>query len=301
MDNTIKIWNRAGDLVATLTGHSQPVVSLQWEPLHRNANPSRLISGSKDKTARVWSIPKKATEFILARHSDGVTTVKWGGQGLLYTASKDRSIMVWADTDGKLVRVLQKHAHWINTLALNTDYVLRTGANDHTETTFDDPLEAQKRALERYNAVVGKEPEILISGSDDCTCYLWNPTTSKKPIIHMTGHSKLINVVCFSPDGNLVLTAAFDKNLRLWSKKGKFLATFRGHVSEVYQVAWSADSRLFVSGSKDSTMKVWDTKEQFLLEELPGHADEVYSVDWSPCGTWVASGSKDRLLKIWRH
>ena len=63
--------------------------------------------------------------------------------------------------------------------------------------------------------------------------------------------------VQFSPDGRWIVSASFDKSVKLWNgTNGTFVATFRGHVRPVYQVSWSSDSRLVVSGSSDSTLKV---------------------------------------------
>jgi ribosome assembly protein 4 len=302
MDKTVKLWDpESGDLLGTLSGHKQFITSMDWEPLHVDPECRRLVTASKDGTARVWDATRRVCLFVLTSHTMSVTCVKWGGEGYIYTASQDRTIKVWNATDGSIVRTLVGHGHWVNTMSLNTDYVLRTGAYDHTGTEYATPEEAQARALERWLEVKGKGPELLATGSDDFTIYLWHPSKDKKPLERLTGHSRLINVVTWSPDGHLLASASFDKNIKLWSDKGKYLTTFRGHVGEVYQIAWSSDSRLFLSGSKDSTLKVWDTSAKKLREDLPGHADEVYSVDWSPDGQRVASGSKDRLLKVWRN
>jgi ribosome assembly protein 4 len=302
MDKTVRIWNgTTGKQVSLLQGHTKPITSIAWEPLHKNPESTRLISGSKDGAAFVWRWISSQCHFSLGGHTKSITTVKWGGEGYLYTASQDTTIKCWSDIDGKLIRVLKGHGHWVNSLALNTDYVLRTGAYDHTGLVPVDIKEAQEKALDRYNKIKGNGCEILVSGSDDFTCYLWEPAKDKKPIIRMTGHGRLVNIVSFSPDGNWIVSASFDKNLKLWTKTGKHMTTFRGHVGEVYQVCWSSDSRMFVSGSKDSTMKLWDSKKKKIKIDLPGHADEVYSVDWSPDGRMVASGSKDRLVKIWTN
>ena len=309
-DGMLALWSRAdASPIRTIQAHKKWVNAVCWEPLHCATNGQcRFASASKDGTVRVYERATGRCAAVLSGHSQSVSCMKWGGDGLLYTGSHDRTVKVWAVAEGKLVRSLEGHGHWVNCLALNTDFAIRAGAHDHRGNAPAEQAKATEAALAKFEkakgGAVGKEggSELLVSGSDDFSLFLWKPNEGKKPVARLTGHVQLVNAAAFSPDGQWLASASFDGSVRLWGgRTGKFVARLRGHVGAVYQLAWSADSRLLASGSKDSTVKVWELRTKKLLEDLPGHADEVFTVDWSPNGERVASGGKDRNLKIWRR
>jgi WD40 repeat protein len=67
------------------------------------------------------------------------------------------------------------------------------------------------------------------------------------------------NEAAFSPDGQILATAAEEHTVKVWdAKTGDRLETLRGHTGDVHAVAFSPDSRRLVSGSRDHSVKVWD-------------------------------------------
>jgi len=128
MDNSVRLWDpKTGKADGEgMKGHTKWITSLSWEPIHlyalrslciivsfsivlmrRNAyrNPSnpRLASSSKDSTVRVWHAKSRKLDFTLGGHSASVNQVRWGGEGVIFTASSDRTVKLW---DGKDVRLL---------------------------------------------------------------------------------------------------------------------------------------------------------------------------------------------------
>ena len=324
MDGGIYVWDVLNwQMKFQRKVHRKWVTTLSWEPLHiresalkgayRLGTSVHLASGSKDGSVVIMHIPSQvlAQRYSKSNNSAGVTKVIWSGEGILYSAGQDREIHVYALT-GAIIRILKGHGHWVNSIALDADYTLRSGpfANCYEGMVEQKTLELLQEngklrhefAAKNYSKFrKTRNVELLASASDDFTMMVWHPLEDKKAVMRSTGHQGVINTLAFSPTGERIATASFDKSIRIWTSGGKYLSVLRGHVGAIFQLSWSGDGRMLASGGKDSMVKVWNIGSGRIVSEMSGHSDEVYTIDWSVSGEGIASGSKDKTVKIWKH
>ncbi|XP_065868417.1 notchless protein homolog isoform X2 [Euphorbia lathyris] len=297
-DTSVRIWDlNTQTPMFTCTGHRNWVLCIAWSP-----DGKYLVSGSKAGELQCWDPQTgKPLGNALMGHKKWITGISWEPVHLsapcrrFVSASKDGDARIWDVSLKKCVISLTGHTLAITCVKWGGDGVIYTGSQDCTikvwETTQGKLIRELKGHGHWVNSLALSTEYVVRTGAFDHTGKTYSSAEEIK---------KLINHVYFSPDGQWVASASFDRSVKLWNGvTGKFVAAFRGHVGPVYQISWSADSRLLLSGSKDSTLKVWDIRTQKLKQDLPGHADEVYAVDWSPDGEKVASGGKDRVLKLW--
>jgi WD40 repeat protein len=284
-----------------LAGHTNAVRAVTFSPDGR-----RVLTGSLDKTARLWDAKTGAAVTTLGGHTSAVIAVAFAPDGnRVLTGSWDKTAKLWDAATGAVLVTLQGHKAPLSAVAFSPDGTrVLTGSDDSTARLWDAATGAAIATLDGHTAGVNAvtfslDGERALTGSDDGTARLWDTKTGAE-IATLRGHTAPVHGVAFSPDGTRVLTGAWDKTARLWNAAtGAAVATLDGHTDPVEAVAFSPDGKRIVTGAEDKTARVWDASTGASVATLKGHDGDVNAAAFSPDGKPVLTGSVDMTARLW--
>jgi WD40 repeat protein len=298
-------------LVAQL-GHGLYVESLAFSP-----DGKQILTGSRDKTARLWDT---VTGELIRRFTGmgAVASVAFSPDGKqVLTGSSDKTARLWDAATGKEIRRFTGHTEWVNSVAFSPDgkHVLTgsSGRRDKTARLWD---AATGKEIRRFTGHVKQVDSVafspdgkhVLTDSSDKTVRLWNVATGKE-IRRFTGSGLSYDLVAFSPDGKQFLTTGRFEGVHLWdAATGKEtvllgrIAIFRNSSSLSWglnSVAFSPDGKQVLTCGGDETVHLWDVATGKEIRQFVGHTDEVTSVAFSLDGKYVLSGSWDMTTRVW--
>jgi len=302
----------AARLLRTFEGHTGGVRSVSFSPDGRYA-----LSGSDDKTLRLWEVASGILLRSFAGHTSWVTSVSFSPDGrYALSGGMDKTLRLWEVKSGRLLRTFEGHTVQVRSVAFSPDGRSVLSASGDWQDSTDKTLRlwevASGRLLRTFeghtrevsSVTFSPDGRYALSGSDDRTLRLWD-VASGRLLRTFEGHTSPVTSVSFSPDGRFALStgggiAHQDYTVRLWEvASGRLLRTFEGHTGGVNSARFSPDGRYALSGSLDQTLRLWEVANGRLLRTFEGHTDIVESVSFSPDGRCALSGSWDKTLRLW--
>lgn len=242
----------------TLRGHTDAVLDVAYSP-----DGKHLITGSSDKTAKIWDAVSGRELLTLSGHTDEVNGVAFSPDGSrVATASYDKTAKVWDAISGKELFTLSGHTDQVWDVAFSPD---------------------------------GRR--IATAGADK-TAKIWDAATGKE-LLTLAGHTDLIRGLAFSPDGTRLYTGSYDKTAKAWDvSTGKELLTFAGHTSAIWSIAVSLDGTRLATGGFEQTAKIWDTTSGRQLSSLAiGGAGN--GVAFNQAGTRIVTCGGNGIATVW--
>ena len=267
----------------SLEGHGGDVISVAI-----TADKQTLVSGSWDKTIKIWHLPTGKLQQTLEGHQGSVNQVVISKDDrTLVSASNDQTIKIWNLPTGKLKQTLDGgEVGCGRCVALSP--------------------------CDRY----------VLGGGDDGIIRIWDLATGKLQQTWVAHNRKSwshsIRQLVFTADGKILISCSFARTIQvLEMPSGRLVRTLTGHTDVITSIALSSDEQILVSGSWDESVRIWDWKTGEQKQQLGGYPGKVpmgpihptygttpsrptiRCVDISSDGKTIFSGDELSQIKIW--
>lgn len=215
-----------GEVLCVFTGHTNTVLSVAFSP-----DGWYLVSGSRDKTVRIWNVTTGEPLQTLEGHAmTAIRSVAYSPDGQqIVSGSWDNAVRVWDAVSGQILKTLNGHTRVVCSVVYSPDNQhIASGSKDGTIRIWDvanglplHVLTAQPGLIHIRSVAYSPDGRYLASGGGgpaaydadgrrtDCTVYLWDATNGL-PLHVLTHHTQPVAFVTFSPDSRHIASVGYD-------------------------------------------------------------------------------------------
>jgi RNA polymerase sigma factor (sigma-70 family) len=321
-DKLIRIWDVAsGAEAGQLKGHA-------WYPwgLAFSADSKTLYSTGWDGDIRRWDLAtRKQLPLPFGTRGSAVVAAAPDGRTVVYVDG-DRNLRFVSTKDGRESRKLNVPDLAISQLAFAPDgrsLALGGSSGDNVAVGVLDVSSGQ--VTRRWDWPKGKDPHASVEGLAftrdgrrlaaimfrQGQARVWDLSGKGEPLVlaHSTGYG-----LSFSPDGQTLITAGWDKKLRFWDPtsgelKRQFLVAPptqsvpgvpEPNDTRLWGAAFSPDGTRIAAADLNELLWMWDAVS--LQVKFVVHTGDIFRYNcmaFSADGQWLATGGATGKVKVW--
>ena len=201
------------------------------------------FSGRFDKDLKIWDPVSGDDLFSLTGHTKSITgcDISPDGSWILST-SEDDTLKVWESKSGEFCRTIKSYTMGVFSCAISPSGRSFISIGNDILKVWDAKSGSRKIQPDPTNF------------------------TDQVEIAHVIDHLDQRCRCAVSPDGTYIVTANYDKTLRLWDfNECKASGVLRGHKGSVTACAVSPDGKWIFSTGRDKKLIVWDKASENLV------------------------------------
>lgn len=267
---------------------------------------SYFVSGSYDKTVKVWDIQQGDLIHTFKGHSQKINDIAIdNNKHLIFSASDDHTIKIWDLKTQTLSKTLTHSSGVLiinlyekNNQLLSIDSLkniklwdFNTGKEIYSVQIFSKCVAFAVSPHDNIFITAGIEKYLRIREINNGTTLYSIKTNSSNLSI------------AFHPLENIIAVGQDDHNITLYNiTTREKISILKGHYSIVTSVVFTPDGKYLISGSFDNTMRIWSIKEAREISSLYPNGSRVSSLAISADGkTLISSNLDNNTIGIWRY
>ncbi|MHC8950277.1 WD40 repeat domain-containing protein [Sphingobacterium hungaricum] len=238
-----------------IIGHTDAIKSVAFSP-----NGQYIVSGSIDKSTKVWSFANKKVIRTLSGHKEGVNKVKFSKSNTyVISAGYDDKMLIWDWMNDKIVKELDiKHTDF----SINDQDILAYIDPSCLLTLFDLKSMQELRIIGKFcGSPVFNPSKNIIAVEDSSFSFIdLNANKVLSTLTMLEENSALgISAFKFTPDGQYLAAGILGGEIEIWDwQKGELVTSMLGNnLSSVDDLSFNNKNQL-ISASANGSLKFWN-------------------------------------------